>query len=214
MGSFQLFCLDFFFFAFGFLAFRLLGFLAFWLLGFWAFRLFGFLLVYAAFGGFFGFGFSHPLLSQFPSGLLAFAPFHFWIWLPASSASPVPYLNHHFLEHHGGGSTPPPPTRYCLDCLQSNCTPIHTSSNIMGGAATPPLLFRLFAEIELHPCSNHHFCEHHGGGTSLLFSFLFFTGPASYFFDFVTHGLLVMLGMLVGHAGDVENNAGDVDGLV
>ena len=26
--------------------------------------------------------------------------------------------------------------------------------------------------------------------------------------------LLVMLGMLVGHAGDVENNAGDVDGLV
>ena len=26
--------------------------------------------------------------------------------------------------------------------------------------------------------------------------------------------LLVMLGMLVGHAGDVENDAGDVDGLV
>ena len=30
---------------------------------------------------------------------------------------------------------------------------------------------------------------------------------------FVTHVLLVMLGMLVRHA-DVENNAGDVDGLV
>ena len=30
----------------------------------------------------------------------------------------------------------------------------------------------------------------------------------------VTHVLLVMLGMLVGHAGEVENNAGDVDGLV
>ena len=31
-----------------------------------------------------------------------------------------------------------------------------------------------------------------------------------YFFD----DLLVMLGMLVGHAGDVENDAGDVDELV
>ena len=38
--------------------------------------------------------------------------------------------------------------------------------------------------------------------------------PASYVWDFVTHDLLVMLGMLVGHAGDVENDAGDVDGLV
>ena len=33
------------------------------------------------------------------------------------------------------------------------------------------------------------------------------------FLDFVTHDLLVMLGMLVGHAGDVENAAGDADGL-
>ena len=38
--------------------------------------------------------------------------------------------------------------------------------------------------------------------------------PASYLFDSVTHDLLVMLGMLVGHAGDVENDAGDVGGLV
>ena len=41
----------------------------------------------------------------------------FWIWLPASSASPPPYLNHHFFGHHGGN---PPQTH--------------------------PLLFRLFAE--------------------------------------------------------------------
>ena len=33
-------------------------------------------------------------------------------------------------------------------------------------------------------------------------------------FDFVTYDLLVMLGMFVGHVGDVENDAGDVDGLV
>ena len=39
-----------------------------WLLGFSAFRLFGFLLVCVAFGGFFGFSFSHPLHSQFLSG--------------------------------------------------------------------------------------------------------------------------------------------------
>ena len=46
----------------------------------------------------------------------------------------------------------------------------------MGGAAAPPqppLLFRLFAEIELHPYSNHFF-EHHGGAAAptppLLFS--------------------------------------------
>ena len=34
------------------------------------------------------------------------------------------------------------------------------------------------------------------------------------FEECVTHDLWVMLGMLVGHAGDVENDAGDVDGLV
>ena len=38
--------------------------------------------------------------------------------------------------------------------------------------------------------------------------------PSSYFLGFFTHNLLVMLGMLVGLAGDVENDAGDVDGLV
>ena len=37
--------------------------------------------------------------------------------------------------------------------------------------------------------------------------------PPATFLDFVTHDLLVMLGMLVGHAGDVENDAGDVDEL-
>ena len=117
---------------FGFSAFRILSFLAFWLVGFLAFRLlvglcgfwwllalafrircisgrwrFGFcrfLLVYATFGGF---GFSHLLLSQFLSGLWLLHPFiSFWLWLPASSALPVPpYLNH-FFEHHGGASPP------------------------------------------------------------------------------------------------------------
>ena len=33
-------------------------------------------------------------------------------------------------------------------------------------------------------------------------------------FNFVARDLLVMLGMLVGHARDVENDAGNVDGLV
>ena len=144
-----------FFFLF-FLASWLFGFLAFWLLGFWAFQLFVGL---CGFWWRFGFGFSHPLHSQFLFGrwrvgfglfasfaftvpLWVFWLLHpfiiFWIWLPASSASPVPpYLNHHFFEHHGR-EAPPQPTRYCLDCLQSNCTPIriNTSSN-MGGPAAP-----------------------------------------------------------------------------
>ena len=38
--------------------------------------------------------------------------------------------------------------------------------------------------------------------------------PAVLFLDFVTLDLLVMLGMLVGPAGDFANDAGDVDGLV
>ena len=38
--------------------------------------------------------------------------------------------------------------------------------------------------------------------------------PPATFLNFVTHDLLVMLGMLVGHAGDVENDVGDVDELV
>ena len=80
----------------GFLASRLFGFLSSRLQGFWAFRL---LLVYAVFGGF---GFSHP------SGFLDL--------LPASSASPPPYLNDHLDIMRG---TPPP---------------------------THPLLCRLFAE--------------------------------------------------------------------
>ena len=43
-----------------------------------------------------------------------------------------------------------------------------------------------------------------GGGAAAL----------RYFLDLFTHDLLEMLGMLVGHAGDVENDAGDVGGLV
>ena len=160
------YCFVFCFFpAFGFLASWLFGFLASWLLGFsasWLFGfsasgLFGFLLVYAAFGGFL---FSHPLHSQFLFGrwrfsfyiYTAFGGFSFshpligfWIWLPASSASPVPpHLNHHFFGHHGGGTPPPQPTRYCLDCLQSNCT--------MGGAAAPPTP-RVFDFLQRFNCT-------------------------------------------------------------
>ena len=66
--------------------------------------------------------------SAFTVPLWAFWPLHpfigFWIWLPASSASPVPpYLNPHFFEHPGGEAPPQPPS-YFLDFLQRlNCTP-------------------------------------------------------------------------------------------
>ena len=82
----------------------------------------GFSLVYAAFGGF---GFSHPLLSQFLSGRFCVCTLSlvFWIWLPASSASPVFSLIESSLLRTSWGSSPPP-TCYFLDCLQSNCTPI------------------------------------------------------------------------------------------
>ena len=119
----------------GFLASWLLGFSASWLLGFWASRLFGFLLVYAAFGGFLAFR-----ILCIPSSSSAGGAFPTsWGGLPPPQ--PPRYvldflqLNHQFFEHHGGvaplvessilepswGGLPPPPT--------------------------PPLLFRLFAEI-------------------------------------------------------------------
>ena len=100
----------------GFAASWLLGFLACWLLGFWGSRLFVGL---CGFWWLFGFGFSHPLLSQFLSGLYQHHQFR--------------PLNHHFFEHHGGGA-PPQPTCYCLDCLQSNCTLFKHH----GGGCRPP----------------------------------------------------------------------------
>ena len=128
----------------GFLASWHFGFLASGLLGFWASGLLGFsgfLLVYAAFGGFLAFRIFCILSFSSAGGVLALAAFcwfmrllaalafrilrafwllrpfiGFWIWLPASSASPPPHLNHHFFGHHWGGT--------CLDCLHSNCTPI------------------------------------------------------------------------------------------
>ena len=77
-----------------------LGFVASWLLGFsaafWLLRLFRwFMRLLAALA--FRIWLLHPFIG-------------FWIWLPASRASPVPpYLNHHFFRHHGGGGTPNPP---------------------------------------------------------------------------------------------------------
>ena len=83
--------------AFGFLAFRFLGFLAFWLLGFLAFRLLGFLAFWLlvgirSFWWLSGFGFLHPLHSQFKPGLQLFASLcgFWWLWLFTSSAFPVP----------------------------------------------------------------------------------------------------------------------------
>ena len=75
-------------------------------------------------------------------------------------------------------------------------------------------------EIELHPCLNHHFFERQiSRENAAKYDFLGnlcspSVNPPATFLDFVTHDLLVMLGMLVGHAGDVENDAGDVDELV
>ena len=57
-----------------------------------------------------------------------------------------------------------------------------------------------FAGIEMPSCLKHYCFDP--------------VNPPATFLDFVTHDLLVMLGMLVGHAGDVENDAGDVDELV
>ena len=54
--------------------------------------------------------------------------------------------------------------------------------------------------MKLQPYLDPHFC-HHGG-----------TPPAAFWV--LGLELLVMLGMLAGHAGDVENDADDVDGLV
>ena len=103
---FVLFWIIIIFFAFGFLAFRLLGFSASWLLGFSASRLLGFW-AFAAFrwfmrhlAAFGGFGFSHP------AGFLAIG---FWIWLPASSASPPPSS-----DIMGGGTPPTHPLLFRL----------------------------------------------------------------------------------------------------
>ena len=63
-GLFALFFLIFF----SLVASLIFGFLAFWLLGFLSFRLVGL----CGFWWLFGFGFSHPLLSQFLSGLFGF----------------------------------------------------------------------------------------------------------------------------------------------
>ena len=65
----------------------------------------------------------------------------------------------------------------------------------MGGFAAPPTppLLPFFEGIEMPSYLNHHFLT---------------PSTPSYFVDYVTHNLLVMLGMLAGHAGVVENDAG------
>ena len=110
----------------GFLAFWLPGFWAFWLfvglckfwwlflalafrfpvplrqVAFWLLRFCGFWRLLAAFGGFWRLWLCASSAFTVPLWLfLLLHPFiSVWIWLPASSASPVPpYLNHHFFEH-------------------------------------------------------------------------------------------------------------------
>ena len=130
-----------------FLGFRLLGFLAFWPLGFLAFQL---LVGLCGFWRLFGFGFSYPLLSP---GFLAFAPFHWFLALAArilSIASSSLFESSLLRKLWGGAAAPPPPN---------------------------PLLFRLFAEIQLHPYLNHNLFNHLWGGCCfppppVLFRFL------------------------------------------
>ena len=81
-----MFCVfSFLFFGFCLFRFWLLGFLAFWLLGFWTFRL---VVGSCGFWWLFGFGFSHPLLSQVP--LLAF-----WLLHPLVFGFCFPHHQHH-----------------------------------------------------------------------------------------------------------------------
>ena len=124
----------------GFLASWLLGFLASWLLGFLASWLFGLLACRLLFLAcwLLGFlaswllGFSASwLLGFWASGLLGFLA----SWLLGFLASIL--------------------CRVIAPLFES--TLLQTSWG--GGAASPPLLFRFLAEIELHPCLNHHFFE-------------------------------------------------------
>ena len=67
-------------------------------------------------------------------GFLAFAPFHWFLDLASRIVSfTSSALFESTLLRTSWGGLPPPPT--------------------------PPLLFRFLAEIELHPCLNHHFSE-------------------------------------------------------
>ena len=124
----------------GFLASWLFGFSAFGLLGFW--RLFGFgfshrLHSQFLFGrwrfGVCGFSLAFAALAFrilcFPSsspGFLAFSPFHWFLDLASRiiSTTSSSQKESSLLRTSLGGASPPQPTRYCLDCLQSSCTPI------------------------------------------------------------------------------------------
>ena len=64
---------------------------------------------------------------------------------------------------------------------------------------------------------NHHFFNHHAGGCRYVLGVLQglvcpYLNP-HFYRGMREANLLVMLGMLAGHAGDVENDADDVDGL-
>ena len=110
-------------------------------------------------------------------------------------------MSHHFFEHPAKAAPPPTP-RYFLDFLQRcTCTRIRiiTSAIIMGPPNPPATVSILFTGIDMPSYLNHIFST--PSTRQLLFRLCY-------------HDLLVMLGMLAGHAGDVENDAGDVDWLV
>ena len=148
------------------------------LFGRWRFAFCGFLLVCAAFGGllafrilcipssssaggvlpfaafrwfmrllaaFNGFGFSHP------SGFLAFAPFHWFLDLASRIISITTTLFESSLLRT---STHPLLFRLFAEKLHPYLNQVFFK-NHGGVAASPPLLFRFLAEIELHPCFNH-----------------------------------------------------------
>ena len=99
------------------LAFWLLGFLGFWLLGFLAFRLLvglcGFWWLFGCIASSSAFRWFMQLFassaSQFLSGRFGFCTLSlvFWIWLPASSASPVFSLFESSLLRSSWGGLPP-----------------------------------------------------------------------------------------------------------
>ena len=102
-------------------------------------------------------------------------------------------LNHHFFEHHGGGL---PPFLFCRDFIARLFESSLLQTSWGGGGLPPPnppatfyCFFSLFffTGVEM---------------TSYLNHYLFDPSTRQLLFVFFTHDLLVMLGMLVGQAGD------------
>ena len=136
-----------------------------------------------------------------------------------------------FFNHHGGGCRPPQPPRYLLDFLpriesslfRSSCDRSFLDSlplifrSSWGGLPpppTPPQFFRLFQSSWGGLPSS--LFQSSGGCRHILGVLQELVCPylnPHFYHEMREANLLVMLGMLAGHAGDVENDADDVDGL-